>query len=120
MIPQFVIAALGIWLMGSPAVLDYGAPAATSDRIAGPVLAAIGYLAAYDILRGMRWLNVATGGWLLLAPWVLDFPSAATVNSLVVGMLTLVLVPLTRGPRQRFGGGWASLLRRDPDAADTG
>ncbi|MCM6778970.1 hypothetical protein NDR87_36400 [Nocardia sp. CDC159] len=118
MVAQFVLAAAGIWLMAAPSVLEYGAPAATSDRIAGPALASIGYLSAYAILRGLRWLNLATGGWLTLAPGILEFPIAAAVNSHVVGLLTFVLVLIGRPRQQRFGGGWVSLIPHRDRAAD--
>ena len=41
--PRLVSIALGAWLMAAPALLDYGDPARTSDRIVGP-LSAVWYL----------------------------------------------------------------------------
>lgn len=118
MFPHFLLAGAGVWLMFAPAVLDYGEPAATSDRIAGPLLAAIGFLAGFAITRGLRWLNLITGGWLVLGPWLLDFPAAAVVNSLLVGLAVLLLAPWGKPDQSRYGGGWASLWKRGPAAAD--
>jgi hypothetical protein len=112
---------LGIWLMAAPDVLGYGAPAATSDRIVGPVAASVAVVAMSAVTRGVRWLNLLPGGWLLVAPWLLGYPPAATVNSLVVGLL-LIGLAFVRGPVTAwYGGGWAALLPgrvpgRRPDA----
>ena len=114
--PHFLLAAAGVWLMFAPAVLDYGGPAATSDRVAGPALAAIGFLAGFAITRGLRWLNLLTGAWLVAGPWLLGFPDAALVNSVVIGLATLALAPWGKPDQSRYGGGWASLWR-SPDAS---
>lgn len=111
-IPPILSAAIGLWLMAAPAVLGYGDPAATSDRIAGPVAATFGIIAIWDVVRPMLRLNLPFGAWLVLAPWALGFGLAATVNSLACGVLlaALSLVPMeTSG---RYGGGWSSLWSR--------
>lgn len=111
MIPHFLLAAGGIWLMFAPAVLDYGDPAATSDRMAGPALAAIGFLAGFAITRGVRWLNLATGAWLVAAPFLLAFPTDATINSVLIGLAALALAPWGKPDQSRYGGGWIVLFR---------
>lgn len=111
MIPQFALAAVGIWLMAAPAVLDYGHPAAASHRTAGPAMAAIGFLAAFAITRGLRWLNVLTGLWLVTAPWLSTYPTDATVNSVLTGLAALALAPIGRPDQRRYGGGWVTVLR---------
>ncbi|SFQ71377.1 SPW repeat-containing protein [Amycolatopsis arida] len=116
--PHFLLAAAGVWLMAAPAVLGYGDPAATSDRIAGPALAAIGFLAGFQITRGLRWLNLGTGAWLVVAPWLLGFPAAATVNSVVIGVAALVLAPWGKPDQRRYGGGWVALWRPGATSAD--
>lgn len=102
--------ALGIWLMFAPAVLDYGAPAATSDRVVGPLTAMFACIAVWEVTRMLRWLNLPLGIWLVAAPLFLDYPAAATWNSVVVGGCCAALA-LVRGPiRHRIGGGWRALL----------
>jgi hypothetical protein len=114
MFAQIVLVATGIWLMAAPAVLGYAEPAATSDRIAGPVMAAIAFLAAFAITRGLRWLNLAVGGWLVIAPWLLDSPTAALVSSSLCGVAALVLAPVGHLEQDQYGGGWLALLRGTP------
>jgi hypothetical protein len=86
--PRLLTVAVGIWLMAAPAVLGYAGTPATSDRIAGPVVAAIGIVAASTVTRGLRWANLAPGLWLVAGPALLGSPAAALVSS----------------------GGWRSLL----------
>lgn len=106
---QVACCVLGLWLMASPAVLDYGRPAATSAWIAGPIVASVAFLAAFRITRGLRWLNVPAGAWLLAAP-VLGGGWVAGVGSVLVGAALLALAPLGRPRDDRYAGGWRSLL----------
>lgn len=113
-------AALGIWLMASPAVLGYGNPAETNDRIVGPLIATLAIIAIWDILRPARRVNLVLGLWLIAAPWVLPlffdpgYPPQATLNSMVVGAFVAAL-SLYRGKLgTRFGGGWRVLWQGDP------
>jgi len=98
--------------MGSPAVFGYSEPLATSDYIAGPLVASVAIMAIWEVVRELRWLNVAVGTWIVIAPWVLRGPTAAAVNGLLTGTFIAVLA-LTRGSvRSRYGGGWAAVFRR--------
>jgi len=113
MIPQLMVTAFGIWLTAAPNVLGYAGRAAMNDYIVGPVIASCAFIAVWDVMRGLRWLNVLLGGWLLLAPWVLSYEaSSPRVNSLAVGVLVMGLSLMSGTRMQRFGGGWAVLLRR--------
>lgn len=110
---QVVLALCGLWLMVAPAVLDYGDPAATSDRVAGPVMAAIGFLSIFAITRGLRWVNLPVGLWLVIAPWLLDFPVDAMVSSIAIGVAGLALSWIGAPDQRRYGGGWRALLDTD-------
>lgn len=104
--------AVGLWLMAAPAVLGYGDPADTNDRIVGPLAVTFAIIAIWEVTRALRWLNLALGLWLLAAPWLLGgYPADATVNSLAAGAL-LALFSLVRGKmQQEYAGGWPSLWR---------
>lgn len=108
---QIVAVALGISLMASPAVLDYGEPASTVSWTLGPIAASIAFIAAFAVGRPLRWLNVPLGGSLAIAPWLLDYPTAALVDAIVVGLALVVLSLVTRPSKDEYGGGWASLFR---------
>lgn len=117
--PRIVNAVLGIWLMAAPAVLRYGPPASTNDRIVGPIVASLAIIAIWEPTRPLRWINVLLGAWLLLAPWILGYEgSAETMNSLFAGFL-IVGFALIRGRiKERYGGGWSYLWSPDQSAED--
>ena len=112
---RLLSAALGLWLMAAPHVLDYGGAVRVNDRVMGPLVASLGVLAAWEVARELRWSSLVFGLWLLVAPWVLKAPVAAIVNEMTVG-LCLIALALVRGQvRERFGGGWSSLMRTFPE-----
>ena len=119
---QMSLVVAGLWLMAAPAVLGYGGDAATSDRIAGPILAALSFLAVFSITRGLRWASLPIGAWLVVGPWLLDFPTDATVSSMVCGVATLALAPRGSPDQGKYGGGWLTLrdTRRLPGAEHDG
>ena len=89
---DMVGAALGLWLLASPYVLDYGGMTAAQNAVV------IGFLliaAEFVILSFFRvweeWINVVLGAWLVVSPWVLGTALVATVNFLIVGVLVLAL-----------------------------
>lgn len=110
---------LGLWLMAAPAVLGLPAnhPAATNDRIIGPLVVTFAVVAMSEITFPLRRANYLLGAWLLIAPWVLGYlggPISAIINSLVVGVL---IVGFARIPGKRshyLAGGWSSLLPGRP------
>lgn len=110
---RWASAAAGVWLMAAPAVFEYGGFPSAFHRVVGPVAAAFAFIAVWQHMRPLRWLNVFFGGLLLLAPWPLAFGPAATLNSLVVG-LVLVSLAFVRGPGEaQFGGGWSAVWTGD-------
>lgn len=109
---QVVNAALGIWLMAAPAVLGYGDPAQTNDRILGPVAATFAIIAWWEVTRPVRWVNLAIGIWLIPAPWILGYDAtAAIVNSVAVGVLLAACATVKGKVEGRYGGGWSVLFK---------
>jgi energy-converting hydrogenase Eha subunit E len=108
-IARLVAVATGVWLMCAPAVLGYGDPAATNDRIFGPVAAAVAFVAMWPVVRSLRWAVAPVAVWLFVAPILLAYDDTAAVLSTELSALVLaVTVPL--GPTdQRFGGGWSAV-----------
>lgn len=105
---------LGIWLMAAPAVLHYAGPAQTNDHITGPVVFGSAFVAVWQLMRPLRWVELVVGAWLLAAPWILAYGTVPIINSLIVGLLTIVLALLGGKTSKRFGGGWASILKSEP------
>lgn len=111
---QIINAALGLWLMAAPAVLAYGPPAQTNDRIFGPVIATFAVVAWWEATHSVRLWNIPLGAWLLLAPWVLGYDATvAVLNSLAVGLLVIAFSLVRGSVKKRYGGGWSALWRSD-------
>lgn len=113
MIARLVAVVAGVWLVFAPAVLDYGDPARTNDRIVGPVAASIAFVAIWPVIRSLRWANAPVALWLLVAPAVLSYDDlGAVISTEVVALVLAVTTPL--GPTsERFGGGWSVLWAPD-------
>src|SRR5215218_5792753 len=77
-----------------PAVLGYGDPARTNDRILGPIVAGLAFVAIWPVMRPLRWVDLLVGAWLFAAPWLLGYGTGPAINSLVVGLLLMVLAML--------------------------
>lgn len=100
--------------MASASVLGYEGAQRTSDVIVGALVTSTAIIALSEVMRPLRWANVAMGGWLLLAPWVLSAPLPAVVSSTISG-LVIIGMGLIRGAiTTRFGGGWSAVMRSAP------
>lgn len=110
-VAQSVLVAVGVWLMAAPSALGHaGTPVGSSDRVVGPVVIAVAFLAIFTITRGARWVNYLPGTWLLVAPWVLDGATTATrVSDVASGLVILALAWVEDVDMSRYGGGWKTL-----------
>lgn len=110
------VATVGIELMAAPSMLGFTQgfdDAADSFRTTGPIIAAVGFLAAFTITHALRWVNLVPGLWLLAAPWLLPHPDDAMVNSLAAGVAVMLLTASDRrADLSRYGGGWKSVPRQ--------
>lgn len=103
----------GVWLMFAPWVLDYGDPAATNDRVVGPIAGALAFVACWDILMALRWPTIPCGAWLVAAPVLLGYDDAgAWVSSIASGAVVVATAFVGEDARERFGGGWHSVRPR--------
>jgi hypothetical protein len=106
---DWVTLAAGIWLLFSPAILNYaGAGPATSDAVVLGIVVIILSIIELSVPRvAEEWAMVALGVWLVLSPWLLGFGPETTAawNSVVVGMVIGVLALwAAMGQRSRGGG----------------
>lgn len=101
---------LGVWLMAAPSLLGLPKDHADVFHILGPMAAAIGFIAASEVTRGLRWLNVPVGVALVIAPFVLGFEVAGLVASVLTGIALVVLAFLGGRTTTSFDGGWRSLI----------
>ena len=115
-VARIATVAIGIWLMAAPAVLGYGSPAESVDRVLGPVAGGIAFVAIWPFVQMLRWATIPAGVLLVLAP-VLGYPAEAAVNSIGCGLAVVALAFVSGAPEGSFGGGWRVLKdgrRREP------
>lgn len=107
---RLVAVATGVWLMCSPWLLDYGDPAATSDRIVGPIAGSFAFVACWEVLTAMRWPTLPCGLWLIVAPLILSYDDPlAWVSSIASGLVLAGTAFVGDDVRTKFGGGWRTL-----------
>jgi len=99
-----VSAALGIWMLVAPAVLQIQGAAANSSYIAGALITTFAVLAMAEVTRAARFLNLLVALWVLASPWILAGATAeGRWNGVAVGIL-LVIASLPRGKvKERYG-----------------
>lgn len=111
---QIVSGVLGLWLMVAPAALGHvDTTLADFDRTVGPLVASVSFVAAAQICRSLRWLNLAFAAVLVVAPWFLDAPLVSQVNSTVVALVVLALTPWGSPDQTRYGNGWTTVWRTE-------
>ena len=100
-------AMLGIALMFTRLMLGTVPPLADSDHLVGALIVTVAVMSMAEVIRPLRFINVAFGLWLIAAPWLLEGGSgAAAVLGSVVGV-AIVALSLPRGPRSReHYGSW--------------
>lgn len=103
-------AALGVWLMASPAVLDTSGAAAASTQIAGALVVTFAVIAFGEVVRPVRLINVAIGLWVAAAPWILaGSTSASRWLDVAVGAFVIAL-SVRRGRIDEQFGSWNRYL----------
>jgi hypothetical protein len=97
-------AALGIWLMASPALLKIVGGVATSNYILGPMIVAVSIIACAEVFRALRFLNSLLGLCLLLTPFLVgDFSSESLCNNLIIGIAVITLCRPKGKVSERYG-----------------
>ena len=89
---DWISVALGLWLLVSPWVLDYGQVAVTQNAVLLGFLLIAAEFVELNLFRVWEeWLNVVLGAWLVVSPWILGASLVPMVNCVVVGLLVLIL-----------------------------
>ena len=99
--------ALGALLMTTPLFFGSEPPLYFSDHVVGCLVILVAVTALAEIVRPVRFLNVALGTWIAVSPFLLDGGGiAGTVAAVVIG-LALIGLSLPRGTRSdEHYGGW--------------
>jgi uncharacterized membrane protein len=97
-------AAIGLWLMFSPAVLGSHGGAADVDHVAGALVLTFSVIAMAEVVRPVRFVNVFLGAWVLLSPWIAQGASTSARWLDALAGLAVVALALPRGSlSDRYG-----------------
>jgi hypothetical protein len=103
-------AALGVWLMASPALLGTSGVAADSAHVAGALVVTWSVIGFGEVARPARLLNIPTGAWIAAAPWIVGGASDTSRWADMVAGLLLVALSIRRGRIQEQFGSWNRYL----------
>jgi 4-amino-4-deoxy-L-arabinose transferase-like glycosyltransferase len=103
--------------MVSPAILDYSSVAAGNARAVGPIVFGTSLIAAWSLMRPLRWFELLVGAWLVASPWLLIkwYEPVGIANAVGVGIALIILAFLGGKTRRNLGGGWRSLITIMPE-----
>ncbi len=98
---------LGVLLMTTPLIFGTEAPLYFSDHVVGCLVIMVSVTAMAEVVRPVRFLNVALGAWIASSPFLLEGGAgAATIAGVTIG-LALIGFSLPRGTRSdEHYGGW--------------
>lgn len=116
-IARLATIAIALWLEAAPAVLGYaGTVAADVDRLLGPLVGGLAFVAIWPFIQMLRWTTIPVGVLLVAAP-VLGYPAEAAVSSIASGVAVIALAFVSGATDRPFGGGWRVIWegrRRQP------
>ncbi|MCE3246352.1 MAG: polymerase subunit epsilon [Geminicoccaceae bacterium] len=100
---------IGLSLLFTRITLGADGGLANSDHLIGSLVLAVTSLAAAEVARPLRFLNILLGAALFVTPFIYGASMVATAASLVCGA-ALVALSIRRGPiRERYGA-WTRLI----------
>lgn len=98
---------LGAILIMTPLIVGTDPPLYFSDHVAGCLVILIAVTAMAEVVRPVRFFNVAVGAWVAVAPFLLAGGNVASTLADVAVGLALVALSLPRGTRSdEHYGGW--------------
>jgi hypothetical protein len=77
---------IGVWLMFSPVIFGHENALADSDHLVGALAITFSVIAMGEIVRYVRFINIAFGLWIMLTPFLLE-GEANIYNEMISGFL---------------------------------
>lgn len=102
-------AAIGLWLLFTRVTLGAEGGMANADHLIGSLVLTVISLAAAEVARPLRYLNVPLGLALLITPFFYDTSAIGIANSIVCG-LALIALSFRRGPIKERYGSWQRMI----------
>ncbi len=112
-LPWFIFAQalVGVWLMARPGILPYNIESANCDHWMGAIIVTIAAVAAAEVTRTARFVNVIAGVVALILTLVYSLGSTAVLISGIVSAVVLILVSIPKGPIIERYAGWDRMIK---------
>jgi hypothetical protein len=102
-------AAIGLWLLFTRLTLGVDGNLAHAHHVIGSLVLTVVSVAAAEVARPVRFVNIPLGIALMAAPFVFGADTLSTIVTVAMGV-ALVLLALRRGPiRERYGR-WSRVI----------
>ena len=106
-------AALGTWLMVSPAILGLTGAAADNLHVLGPLVVTVAFIATAEVIRPARYAIVPLGLWTIASVFVASGADAVgQLNAVAVGA-ALIGLSIPGGRIEQRYGTWTRWIARD-------
>jgi hypothetical protein len=105
-----ITAAIGAWLMCSPAILQISGIVSYSVYTAGPILIAISTISFAEVVRSFRYLNIILAIWLLISPWILEGATLSFILSNSACAILVIVLSLIKGKITQKFGSWSQFI----------
>ncbi len=92
-----VQAIIGVWLMARPNILPFTIESADCDHWMGAIIVTVAAIAAAEVTRTARFVNVIAGVMVLILTLVFSWESTAVLISGIASAVLLIIVSIPRG-----------------------
>jgi hypothetical protein len=112
--PRIINIIIGLFLMFAPALWHFDKKASDNHYIVGPLVLTFAITALWEVNRNVRLFNTVAGAWLLFSPLILGLKGTVALIDTFTGIL-IILFSIFKGTiKKRYGGGWRSLIQKNP------
>ena len=102
---------IGILLMSTRLLFGTSGAAADSDHVVGSLVVTVSVMALGEVVRPLRFINIAFGAWVIAAPWIVGgYSGIAAAASVLFGAL-LIWLAFPRGAINSHYGAWDRIAR---------
>jgi uncharacterized membrane protein len=103
-------AAIGLWLMASPAAIGFAGYSRADMRLTGPIVFTLSVLAVWPATRWFARLNAFAGFWLMIGGILLQAPHMLQLSNILFGAVLVALAVFPGNTARQIGNGWIGIL----------
>lgn len=117
-IRHLIGAAIGLWLMATPAAIGFAGYSRADMRVVGPIIFTLSILAVWPATRWFARLNAFAGFWLMIGSILLEAPLLLLLPNIVLGAAIVALAVFPGDNARQVGDGWIGILGPGSDVPE--